>query len=1196
MTDLVFAHARRFPATDLSKDTVLVVPDDFEAVQPVVQLADLIGAEAGQVPEVIAQKDFSSSLFSDVQVIACGNMVNNAALRRLYGARCCFADTFFPGGDGYFIKSISDPFGHGKNCIALGASNGEGVLASLTAFEDLVRRGDLQRVHAARIEHSLPPCPDEAQLEQMIQADLDTWKGIWVSTPFRGGQVENYAWYYYLSDHPVWGRAVPAIFARSLEHWLAQRRDYPETYHCFFHFHSLIHLWDLIEDSPLYSEEDRLGVVRMMGEMLRHLADLFYLREEVNPAGHIRQNHTSYIAMDLAAGHDYMSKRYGVREFAPTEAVAERIFSGQDDCYKVNDDGGVGYAWLVPQETLSYSLLKKDDYSYIEEGHIADLCNLVVVTTDNMRSESNHGDTAGYALFSPTQGWEGRLWPLMVSTWYTRNPEHLWILNWLGAGKRPTLLHVLRGLYAGIEWGESSFTLEDCAPEEPLGLLGIYAIMLPAKARHWVERYAPGNKYLDPGRDYFDKLSMRPDFDAASEYLLLEGSGTFCHGHEDSNTIIRLTWNERAWLGDGDYIRAAPKFHNSVAVIRDGVGVLDPPGEGLLMPLLAALNCKEESAVFGMVQTEASGYNGVDWRRNIFWSKGRYFVVIDQLQCTAAGDFRCYCFWRLVGTADLQGTRTCLQQEGEQFYLHNASGATQEIVADAHEKSRWKNYPHAGDMLQILHQQAARDLQPGESLAFANLLTPHPEIEIERLSEMVVKISDAEETIFLGVGPAHLGELLIEAEIFRISLAGDRLILQGIRELGFAGDEDGGREVFEGGEEILVAAQSEAARRIIAALEALAPAAVPPGSENFQVRPEGGWKPRWSRELGGAEIGDLDASGGVVLAGTTAGKVLQLGAGEGETKWEHHLEMDGVPSALLLADIDGDGEAEGLVGTDGGRLVVLEGHSGAPRWCRALKNSGWGSRISGLAVADLQGSGRTSILAATVGWYVNAFAADATLEWAEWVRYHAITGLAAADVDGDGRAEVIAGTEYSTPLNVHNSDGSLRWTTFEEVGSEGNATTPRRGIGLTHMQLADLDRDGVREIIYGTQDGWIYAVKPQDGAELWRANIVGEVVGLIAFPSAVVAASEYGELYSFDHRGELRWHYRIGAWIRASARVGEYIAAAVGGGGLLAFDADGRCVAAIDMEAEISSLKRCEGGVVCALAGGQLSLVELQIH
>ncbi len=1196
MTEFVFEHSRHFPRTDLAADTALVVPDGLEAIEPVVRLQGIMASVAGRAPDIIAQKDFAETLFGDVQVIACGNMVNNAALRRLYTARCCFVDTFFPGGDGYFVKSISDPFGHGKNCITLGASSREGLLAAFAAFEDQVRSGELDRVHAARFQHPLPPFPAEAQLERMVQADLDTWEGIWVSTPFRGGQVENYAWYYYLSDHPVWGRAVPAIFAGSLEPWLAQRRDHPETYHCFFHFHSLIHLWDLIEDSPLYTEAERRGVVTMIGEMLRHLAGLFYLKEEVNPPGQIRQNHTTYIAMDLAVGHDYLSKRYGIREFEPTEEMAERIFAGQADCYKANDDGGVGYAWLVPQETLSYALLKKNDYSYIEDGHIADLCTLAVVTTDNMRSESNHGDTAGYALFSPSEGWEGRLWAPMVSTWYARNPEHLWILNWLGAGKRPTLTHVLRGLYAGVEWSENGFALTACVPEKPVGLLGIQAVKLPAEALRWVRAYAPADNRPDPPKDYFDKLSLRRDFNPASEYLLLEGSGTFCHGHEDSNTIVRLTWNDRAWLGDGDYIRAAPKFHNSIAVIRDGVGVLEPPGEGLLMPLLASLNYSSESAAFGLVQTEASGYNGGDWRRNIFWAKGRYFVVIDQLQCTEAGDYRCYCLWRLVGKAELKGSRVSLHQEGEHFYIHNADGAAQEIVADLHEKSRWRSYPHAGDALHVLHQQAARTMQPGESLAYVNLLTPHPDIRLERLNEMVVKISDGAEATILGVGHTRLGELAIEAEMFRISLKGDSLSLQGIERLGFADGENWNWEVFDGAHETLEAGQSEIAQRIRAALNAVAPEAPPSALKPSSLRPEGGWNAKWNRELGPTEIRDVAVHGAVLLAGTGAGEVVQLGLGDGAARWTHRLDADGAASALLLADIDDDGVVEALVGTDDGQLAVLEGESGGQRWCRALKNSGWGSRISGLAVANLEGRGRTSILASTVGWYVNAFAADATFEWAEWVRYHAITALAAADADGDGRAEVMVGTEYSTPLNVHNSDGSFRWTTFEEVGSEGNATTPRRGIGLTHMQLVDLDRDGVLEIVYGTQDGWIYAVEPRDGAEVWHANIVGEVVGLIAFPSALVAASEYGELYSFSHRGDLLWHIRVGEWIRAIAQVEEYIVAAVEEGGLRACDAEGRCVGSIALEAEIRGLWPCRGGAVCSLAGGRLSCVELGVY
>ena len=83
----------------------------------------------------------------------------------------------------------------------------------------------------------------------------------------------------------------------------------------------------------------------------------------------------------------------------------------------------------------------------------------------------------------------------------------------LGAGKKPTLVHVLRGLYAGVEWSEGGLALADCVPEEPVGLLGIYAMKLPAKALGWVRAYAPADNQPDPQKDYFDKLSLRRDFD-----------------------------------------------------------------------------------------------------------------------------------------------------------------------------------------------------------------------------------------------------------------------------------------------------------------------------------------------------------------------------------------------------------------------------------------------------------------------------------------------------------------------------------------------------------------------------------------------------------------------------------------------------------------------------------------------------------
>ena len=138
--------------------------------------------------------------------------------------------------------------------------------------------------------------------------------------------------------------------------------------------------------------------------------------------------------------------------------------------------------------------------------------------------------------------------------------------------------------------------------------------------------------------------------------------------------------------------------------------------------------------------------------------------------------------------------------------------------------------------------------------------------------------------------------------------------------------------------------------------------------------------------------------------------------------------------------------------------------------------------------------GKLSVLAGTEGWFVNAFGHDGSSQMGRMV---SISRHYRAESGRYGRrwksAEILVGTEYCTPLTVHNFDGSFRWSTFEQVGSHGNATTPRRGICLKHMVLCDLNHDGILEIIYGTEDGWVYAVKPQDGAELWHTNLVGEI-------------------------------------------------------------------------------------------------------
>ena len=186
MPELECPRDRLFPTIDLANDPlVLVVPDEMAGAAATLRLQQALQSE------ILPQRDFDETLFRHSHVIACGHFATTAALCRLYTARCCFVDTFFPGPDGYFIKSVSDPFGYGRNCIVVGASSNRDLEQALAIFtaQVAVSDGVLQRVHAHRFAHDLPPLPDESQLRGMIEAQLALWSGGWSASPFRGAQL-----------------------------------------------------------------------------------------------------------------------------------------------------------------------------------------------------------------------------------------------------------------------------------------------------------------------------------------------------------------------------------------------------------------------------------------------------------------------------------------------------------------------------------------------------------------------------------------------------------------------------------------------------------------------------------------------------------------------------------------------------------------------------------------------------------------------------------------------------------------------------------------------------------------------------------------------------------------------------------------------------------------------------------------------
>jgi len=1204
-----------------SEETVLVAPEEGALRVLVEDVQRGIEQRFGQRLRIVGGDEVGPEEYAKCHMVLIGNMVNNPVMLRLYNRRRCFVDAVYPGDDGYFVKSLADPFGYGRNFILVGGSTDAGVERACAVFLDLLSEGEpeLGRIHAVESAYGFGEAPDAEEIPEIVAGNVATWTGGWTSSPM--GTAMGYALNYYLTDDRRWADLLVGTLCGSVQAW-ADLTEYERSQHVFFRLDHLLHMWDLVEGSEVFRDEDRVAIANFLLDLTRHVSRASYFWPESNPEGGIRQNHSTFLSWNMTAAIDYFRKRYGITEFDPFMADVERIFSGQGRSHKPNDDAGRGYVWLVPQHTIGY-FLWKDDYRYLEEGYLRTLAELAMVTTDNRRSECTYGDAGGYSPWSPSSRMAS-LGILSMASWYYGDGRYRWAYDWLSGGrKRLSSSELLIGLYGN-----------EVPASPPDDLCGVQAIPLDEAPIEWAVRHfedrrwttAPQKWRPDPEKAYFDKLAFRPGFDPQEEYLMLDGSGTYCHGHEDGNAIVRLTWKDRMWLVDGDYIRATPKVHNSVVVIRNG--------ENGTLPPLAALNFLTEGERYGFTQTEIVGYNGVDWRRNILWGKGRYFAVVDELEAQEEGDYRFRCLWRMLGDVTLDGDRLTVDQAAVWLRIAHADNSEMEVRA-GEGRGGWGGYEYADGVVRVLHQKKRLHLASGERAYYLNLLcvSEDPDDEgytLERIDDGVFRVTGRGEQAILGVADRglSLNDLTLTAAFFH--LGEDHLMAAGCTTFeldGFAlrSDQPASLDIdlrtgdatvevkketrieTQADQVLLHGKKSPEQRKFdlspgkhqlqLADIrgKAIDPSPGPsPGQGREQVPPslvgkgDRGLGPIWQTSLASPattlDVGDLRGDGrSAILVGTGKGEVVLISA-DGEEVWRHAAE--GRVNRVHLRDVDGDGKHEIIVGDDAANVSLLNA-KGDLLWTRTIKAGIRTPKVVCVTTGDLEGTGGVSILAGTEGWYVHAFDCAGEERWHLQAKYHSVTEILAEDLDGDGRMEIAVGTEYCTPLNVLNSDGTMRWFTWEQVGSEARSTTTRNGAHLTQVAAADLDRDGMKEIVYGTGDNWVYAVRPADGEVFWEANVGGEVRGLFVGDLdgdgevCVVAGGEYGDLFRFDREGRRMWWKEIGEEICCMS-VGD-----VNGDGRseVVVGVDGDRIEVYDGDGELLGDERVVGGVKSIWAG-----------
>ena len=322
----------------------------------------------------------------------------------------------------------------------------------------------------------------------------------------------------------------------------------------------LIAVWDLIEESDAFTDAERLRITNVLWGLANYVAGTHYFRKETPPPLEIRQNHWTFAGLSGSFCARYFEAYYGITEFKKQIRFSQAVFDGQAESYKPNDDAGGGwwgYCWLAPYHQVIYDL-KRDDFRFLESGQLRAFADYGILVTDNLGVPVSFGDAWSYiepgryavALRNKTISLEFAM-ALCTAAWYYEDGGYLWALDWMGGAPYP-------GCYYRA--------LQKRVPDR---LAGIAIAPFNRPLYEWVERHARGGANV-PIEEAFDKLVLRGGFDRDDEYLLLDGTSTFAHGHEDGNSIERLTWKGRMWLAELDYIWKRPRHHSSVVSICGG--------------------------------------------------------------------------------------------------------------------------------------------------------------------------------------------------------------------------------------------------------------------------------------------------------------------------------------------------------------------------------------------------------------------------------------------------------------------------------------------------------------------------------------------------------------------------------------------------------------------------------------------------
>jgi outer membrane protein assembly factor BamB len=1179
----------------------LVVPDE----KIYLALAEKINARLGEIGGAalpVVTKGLPGELLPKGNVIALGNMANNPFIEKLYFQWFAFTDRWYPGNGGYEIRSIHDPYGTGANVILLGASDDPGAARAVERFCGLLSAADPLAIGWV-LEVELGPAV-RSSLERSPVPPLARLFVEGLETPLGYTDASRLGLMYYYTGDPRHARAfVDAV-----------RRSDPLARADHYHAHHNCLVWDLIEESPLFSDDDRLLVTNQLLVHARGKESGGGLEALSTPSDGLFDRHAAFIGICALCEGRYFARDYPGPEWPRMLASVDALFRPHLKSFASGSDLARGiYTYL--EAILVFSLLTGSE-EMVTSGALRVWADRCVAMCDPL------------GFFVPSGQYDEKSYPyftLRKAAYLLSDPGLLYVAEMRRRAAETEGVHEL-----GMEFDQGQAFAGRLEPQVPSHLTGVHVVGLDPREREAFDPRVPQAKS-------FSKITFRSGFEESDQFLVLDGiwGGPLGKPIQDANAILQLTDGGRTFVVDLDpetkNRRSSYVNHNVLSVTANGSAPLPPR--------LARLEAAADLPSFGYTHTRVEPYVEGAWDRHLLWRKAGYFVVIDVFRSGRAAVYSLESQWRLLGRSRVQGGKIISSVGGDGF----AETIQDEIVIDPvgwgdgeFVRSDWpcrqslwdfsdegvaRQYArYAGPVINRLRPTAVAALEAGSQIGVASLLyttsraRPH-RYSIGGLGAGGLIIS-GDEPAWLAVtgasgtfgrGPLSVrsralwatSEIIAGFGLTSIELDGRRLIsasrpvdaewdlVRGVCVLKLTEPAtvrvDSREELrLESGERRLSGlnpANEESRNRLRNALnrdgEGIAPvpktAAGPlgPAIEAPAVAPAPDLIP-------GAEVLDLaiEGSGGqvVLLAGCRDGRVVCLD-GRGRARWE--FRTGGPVHVVKFAELV-RGRRAALAGSDDESVYALDLATGADLWSHhaqvfaETQNYPWWTlegkaKVRSVAAADFNGDGRAEVAVGTGGMLVEMLADDGSLLWRQPVMYGLPARLLALSVHPEARPRLLAGLDF-----LASQSGVFRFGADGTLVSSDAYPSGRQGWDYTGISaLSSAEAGEGKTVLAVGRSGAHNEVVFYDAGSAQKLGLlpVGDAISGLVWgktgetPLAIVA-TEAGWVIACRPDGATSWSVPLPDAVTKLWAVGQdHVAACCQNGEFYILDATGRIVA-----------------------------------